>query len=262
MKKNILYFILGLALFSVLAGCASTQDSRRVVQSEVRDYRYGGVPGSSPVVVESNTPAITAPKMTQTTPDSLQTTITTTKNWPRVSRLDPTDANRNLIISELGPGANKTDTPNNTQTTSVTPTPDSPATPEIAPNGAQISTGDVQFVWPANGKVLRPFDNDKLKGIEIDGKVGESVLASADGQVIYTGSGLRGYGKLIVIKHNNNYLSVYGHNSKILVKENSNVKQGSKIAEIGDTDSDRPKLFFQIRRDKNSLDPLRILPRR
>jgi lipoprotein NlpD len=100
------------------------------------------------------------------------------------------------------------------------------------------------------------------KGIDIAGKTGQPVVAAAEGKVVYSGSGLKGYGKLIIIKHNNNYFSAYAHNKKIMVKEGSWVKRGHKIAELGNTDADRPMLHFEIRRNGKPVNPLSYLPRR
>jgi len=100
------------------------------------------------------------------------------------------------------------------------------------------------------------------QGVDILGKVGDPVFASASGRVVYSGIGLRGYGKLIIIKHNQTYLSAYAHNSNLLVKEGQNVVRGQKIAEIGNTDSSQAKLHFEIRRLGKPVDPLKFLPER
>jgi lipoprotein NlpD len=119
----------------------------------------------------------------------------------------------------------------------------------------------VNWSWPATGKVVTAYSEaTNLKGISIGGKAGQPVLASAAGKVVYAGSGLRGYGKLVIIKHNKTYLSVYAHNSEILVKEGQTVTKGQKIAEMGNTDSDQVKLHFEIRRQGKPVDPLKYLP--
>lgn len=117
----------------------------------------------------------------------------------------------------------------------------------------------VDWSWPASGKVLAGY-SDKSKGVDIAGKAGQPVLASAPGKVVYSGSGLRGYGKLIIIKHNTTFLSAYAHNSQLLVKEGQTVAKGQKIAEMGNTDTDQIKLHFEIRRFGKPVDPLRYLP--
>jgi lipoprotein NlpD len=118
----------------------------------------------------------------------------------------------------------------------------------------------IEFAWPVRGKILAGFAEPNNKGLDIAGKPGDPVLAAAPGRVMYTGTGIRGYGKLIVIKHDNNFNSVYAHNREILVKEGQNVTKGQRIAELGDTDADAPKLHFEIRKSGKPVDPMRYLP--
>lgn len=118
----------------------------------------------------------------------------------------------------------------------------------------------IEFAWPARGRVLAAFAEPNSKGLDISGKPGDPVLAAAPGRVMYTGTGIRGYGKLIVIKHDNNFNSVYAHNREILVKEGQTVARGQRIAELGDTDADAPKLHFEIRKSGKPVDPMRYLP--
>jgi len=132
-----------------------------------------------------------------------------------------------------------------------------PPKAEPAPEG----NDGIAWAWPASGKLVSAFnDGANLKGIAIAGKLGQPVLASAPGRVIFSGTGIRGFGKLIVIKHNNTYLSVYGHNNELLVKEGQTVTKGQKIAEMGSTDTDRVKLHFEIRRYGKPVDPAKLLP--
>ena len=113
------------------------------------------------------------------------------------------------------------------------------------------------------GKVIARFSGGKgSRGIDIAGNMGEPVRAAAPGLVVYSGRGLRGYGNLIIVKHNNDFISAYAHNKRLLVKENEIIKAGQKIAEIGNTDSDIPKLHFEIRFKGKPVDPLRYLPKR
>ena len=114
-------------------------------------------------------------------------------------------------------------------------------------------------MWPVKGRVLAAF-SEASKGMDISGKKGAPVVAAASGRVVYAGSGLRGYGKLVIIKHNEAWLSAYAHNDNILVKEQQAVARGQKIAEVGSTDADRPKLHFQIRKGAAAVDPLKYLP--
>ena len=121
---------------------------------------------------------------------------------------------------------------------------------------------DIAFVWPARGNVLAGFDEAKNKGVDIAGKAGDPVLAAADGRVVYAGSGLRGYGNLVIVKHNNTYLTAYAHNQSLMVKEDQDVKRGQQIAEMGNSDADQVKLHFEIRRQGKPVDPARLLPPR
>jgi lipoprotein NlpD len=125
----------------------------------------------------------------------------------------------------------------------------------------EIDGGNIDWAWPAAGKVISGFsETANLKGIDIAGKSGQPVLASGPGKIVYAGSGLRGYGKLIIIKHNNTFLSAYAHNREILVKEGQQVARGQKIAEMGDSDADQVKLHFEIRRFGKPVDPAKFLP--
>ena len=118
------------------------------------------------------------------------------------------------------------------------------------------------FAWPHPGQVLTNFDEAKNKGLDFGGKAGDPVLAAADGKVVYAGSGLRGYGNLVILKHNNTYLSAYAHNQTLLVKEDQAVQKGQRIAEMGSSDADRVKLHFEIRKQGKPVDPAKLLPAR
>jgi lipoprotein NlpD len=121
---------------------------------------------------------------------------------------------------------------------------------------------NVQWGWPAQGALLAGFNEVSNKGLDIAGKAGDGIVASADGRVVYAGAGLRGYGNLIILKHNDTYLTAYAHNRALLVKEEDTVKKGQKIAEMGNTDTDRVKLHFEIRRGNKPVDPAKYLPGR
>ena len=138
------------------------------------------------------------------------------------------------------------------------------AEPKPVPKPAAITPDDgdkLDWGWPAKGKVVTQFSEaTSLKGIDIAGVAGQPVIASAGGKVVYAGSGLRGYGKLIIVKHNSTFLSAYAHNKEISVKEGQQVTRGQKIAEMGDTDADQVKLHFEIRRLGKPVDPTKFLP--
>jgi lipoprotein NlpD len=134
------------------------------------------------------------------------------------------------------------------------------ATPQ--PAAARETDDDMTWAWPAAGSVISAFDDTKTKGLAIGGKAGDPVYAAADGRVVYAGSGLRGYGNLVIVKHNANYLTAYAHNQTLLVKEDQIVKRGQKIAEMGSTDADRVELHFEIRKQGKPIDPARLLPPR
>lgn len=145
------------------------------------------------------------------------------------------------------------------KTPPVEQTPKVPEDKKPAPS-AGADDEDLEWAWPAKGKVIATFNEaSNLKGVDIAGKMGQPVFATAPGKVVYSGSGLRGYGKLVIIKHNKTYLSAYAHNSQILVKEGQSVTKGQRIAEMGDSDADQVKLHFEIRRLGKPMDPLKHL---
>ena len=119
---------------------------------------------------------------------------------------------------------------------------------------------NLSWLWPTQGKVIANFSEAGNKGVDIAGSLGQSINAAASGKVIYAGSDLRGYGKLVIIKHNKIFLSVYAHNSKIIAKEGQSVTAGQKIAEMGNTDTNAVKLHFEIRHQGKSVDPTKYLP--
>ena len=120
----------------------------------------------------------------------------------------------------------------------------------------------LSWMWPSDGKIVATFDEGKNKGIDIAGRAGQQVMAAGSGKVMYAGSGIRGYGNLVIVKHSNSLLSAYAHNRSIVVKEGQNVSKGQVIAEMGDSDSDSVKLHFEIRQQGKPVDPSRFLPHR
>lgn len=134
---------------------------------------------------------------------------------------------------------------------------------DVKPAERPALAGDeIEWTWPVAGKPMTPFVEGSSKGIDIAGKAGDAVVAAANGVVSYAGTGLRGYGNLVVLRHNATYLSVYAHNSKILVKEKQAVTKGQKIAEMGNSDAESPRLHFEIRRQGKPADPQKFLPAR
>jgi len=139
------------------------------------------------------------------------------------------------------------------------------ATPRPAPgdNAASAAPASpISLVWPTSGSVIRGFDGGNSKGIDISAPAGTPVVAAAAGTVVYAGNGLRGYGNLLILKHNTEYLTAYAHNRALFVKEGDTVAQGQKIAEVGDTDTNRVMLHFELRYQGRSIDPSRALPPR
>lgn len=159
---------------------------------------------------------------------------------------------------------------NNTSLPAAQPSPVTPAAmantkietapqPETSKSDMLTSHSVAEWIWPTTGKLLSSFSKNS-KGVKISGQAGQPILASAAGEVVYSGHGLRGYGNLIIIKHNNTFLSAYAHNSRLLVKEGEAVTKGQKIAEMGNTDTDMTQLHFEIRKHGKPVDPLEYLP--
>jgi len=137
----------------------------------------------------------------------------------------------------------------------------SPAPVPAAPAPAVPPAADaIDFIWPAKGRVVAGFSEPRNKGVDIAGNLGDPVYAAAAGKVIYVGSGIPGLGKFIVVRHDNGFNTVYAHNRENLVKMDQSIARGQKIAEIGNSDADSPKLHFQIRKFGTPLDPMRYLP--
>ena len=131
--------------------------------------------------------------------------------------------------------------------------------------GATVTATDdekLSWMWPSDGRIIATFDEGKNKGIDIAGRAGQHVMAAGAGKVMYAGSGIRGYGNLVIVKHSNSLLSAYAHNRAIVVKEGDNVAKGQVIAEMGDSDADTVKLHFEIRQQGKPVDPSRFLPSR
>ncbi len=142
--------------------------------------------------------------------------------------------------------------------------PPAAAAPAIVTGATVTATDDekLSWMWPSDGRIVATFDEGKNKGIDIAGKAGQQVMAAGAGKVMYAGSGIRGYGNLVIVKHSNSLLSAYAHNRSIVVKEGQNVNKGQVIAEMGDSDADSVKLHFEIRQQGKPVDPSRFLPTR
>ncbi len=185
--------------------------------------------------------------------------------WNNLSNPDLIEVGQVLRVAPPGAGLEASGVvvrpviPSGEAATTAQPVKLAPANPA---NTAVIADEGLGFIWPSSGALIGGFDEAKNKGLDFAGKAGDAILASADGQVVYAGSGLRGYGNLIILKHNNTFLTAYAHNQKLLVKEDQKVRKGEKIAEMGSTDADRVKLHFEVRRQGKPVDPAKFLPAR
>jgi lipoprotein NlpD len=134
-----------------------------------------------------------------------------------------------------------------------------PADPKIEAVKPDAPPPGIRLSWPATGKVVEDFVDGKNKGIDIAGKLGDPIQAASDGRVVYAGNSLRGYGNLVIVKHDNTYLTAYAHNRNLLVKEGESVRKGQTIAEMGDTDANSVRLHFELRVNGKPVDPLPFL---
>ena len=132
---------------------------------------------------------------------------------------------------------------------------------EAKPGDTAAGGEEITWTWPASGKLVGTFSEGGNKGIDINGKAGDAVLAAGGGKVVYSGTGLRGYGKLVIVKHNKTYLSAYAHLDQITIREGQMVTKGQELGKMGNTDADQVKLHFEIRALGKPVDPLRYLPR-
>lgn len=273
-----------LASVLVLAGCSTT----RVAPPAPVESR-GGAPRPAEVVVMPGAENAGKPGFYTVKPgDTLfRIALDNGQNWRDIqawnSLTNPNAIEVGQVLRVQPPGAGTPAAPAATAPTGPTTSPvasagvaprpltEAPApvastspTPAPAPAPAPAASGndEINFIWPAQGAVVTPFDEANNKGVSIAGKIGDPVVAAADGRVVYAGAGLRGYGNLIILKHNNTYLTAYAHNQALLVREDQAVRQGQKIAEMGSSDTDRVKLHFEVRRLGKPVDPLGHLPKR
>ena len=275
-------------MVSLLAACGSTAVNRAPVEDRSARPGPASAPMSPAPVAEAATPKVLPGQENAGKPgyytvkagDTLiRIGLDQGQNWRDIARWNSLE--RPYTI-EIGQVLRVAPPPGAVVTSSVTGRPLPPASsmnavpnastnPPANPpasNAAQTSKpdaaepDDIAFAWPVSGQILAGFDEVKNKGVDVAGSAGEAVLAAADGRVVYAGSGLRGYGNLIILKHNNTFLTAYAHNQSLLVKEDQNVRKGQKIAEMGNSDADRVKLHFEIRRQGKPVDPLKYLPAR
>jgi lipoprotein NlpD len=172
-----------------------------------------------------------------------------------LAELQRADNGKDVAVATTAPAAATAPTP--PRPAIVAPAPTVPGVPAPAADEEKLS-----WIWPSEGKVIATFDEGKNKGVDIAGKAGQQVVAAGAGKVMYAGSGIRGYGNLVIVKHSNSLLSAYAHNRTIVVKEGQSVTKGQMIAEMGDSDTDSVKLHFEIRQQGKPVDPSRFLPNR
>lgn len=186
-----------------------------------------------------------------------RTSLANIVRWNHITNPDAIEVGQVLRVAP--PPGTTTASTSGTSTGSAPrsrPAPSAPVESNVKP------ASSIALIWPAAGNVVRTFDGSKSKGIDIANSAGTPVQAAATGTVVYAGNGLRGYGNLIILKHNADYLTAYAHNRALLVKEGQSVTQGQTIAEMGSSDSDRVALHFELRYGGRSIDPARYLPAR
>lgn len=276
-------FWMGIAVATlVLAGCGSTSLNRAPVED--RPARQGSAAASTPTVIAPvNQPAgfenAGKPGYYTVKPGDtlLRISLEHGQSMQDVTRWNQLENPNRIEVGQVlrvvppvgGEVVVKPVTKPQVVTTPAS-APQTATSEPVAPAAAPVSAAskpvlaedDIHWIWPANGTILAGFDDVKNKGVDIGGKAGEPVLAAADGRVVYVGAGLRGYGNLIILKHNNVYLTAYAHNQTLLVKEDQSVLKGQKIAEMGNSDADRVKLHFEVRRQGKPVDPTKYLPAR
>ncbi|WP_138858368.1 peptidoglycan DD-metalloendopeptidase family protein [Inhella inkyongensis] len=284
----------------LLAGCAAPKPHRAPV--EERAPTATAAPGNAPAVVEpkvsSVEPSRAGSYAVRPGDTLIRIALDHGVSWRDLARWNGLD-NPNLIevgqvLRVVAPGAGDglsskpvavaraegrplearpASGPANASPAAASPTPAAPSSTSAAPaipsasspapqGAANLPDGELVWSWPASGPLSAGFDEQRNKGLAIAGKPGDAVLAAADGRVMYAGSGLRGYGNMVIIKHNDTYLSAYAHNQALLVKEDQVVRKGQRIAEMGSSDADQVKLHFEIRRKGKPIDPAKLLPTR
>lgn len=262
------YVVLALGLLE-LTGCSS----RPIVRAPVEDRGDNKVVQPAPVDSKA-LPGLNAsnagkPGYYTVKPGDtiMQIGRISSQNWRDIARWNNLDSPNQIEVGQTlritPPEGTAVATPINPAVTPPKPLP--PIVAPVAPNTPTTPVApedDIAWIWPSNGALIAGFDEVKNKGMKIAGKLGDPVVAAADGRVVYAGSGLRGYGNLVILKHNETYLTAYAHNQTLLVKEDQTVRKGQRIADMGNSDADKVMLHFEVRRQGKPVDPAKYLPPR
>ncbi|AYD64648.1 LysM peptidoglycan-binding domain-containing protein [Achromobacter sp. LC458] len=262
-------FIVGALSLAILAGCASKGTRAPVVDMTAGQPASTAQPGGSYVVK----PGDTLYKIARAN----NVDIESVKRWNNLS--DPNQISVGQVLKMSGgsstgaqpapiasvkPQPRPLDQPETPAATTTTPPPDAtpaPAPVDVKPAPRAADASVINWAWPASGAIVQTF-NASSKGIDISGALGDPITAAADGLVKYSGNGVRGLGNLIIVEHQNGFITAYAHNRALLVKTGQNVKRGAKIAELGQSDTTSPRLHFEIRRQGTPVDPMQYLPTR
>ncbi|WP_223272214.1 peptidoglycan DD-metalloendopeptidase family protein [Pandoraea pnomenusa] len=255
----------------MLAACASRQ-----VGAPVVDRTVGGamtdsnVPGAAPVI--DNTPVPAGYYRVKPGDRLYRIALENGQNYRDIARWNNIQNPDQIEVGQVlrvKPPAGDTgtplpppmaSTPSSTGNTAATVPPAVVPPPATSSAPTAVSSGELQLSWPAKGMVVGRFDDSKNKGLNIAADAGAPVYAAGAGKVVYSGAGLRGYGNLVIIKHDATFLTAYAHNRKLLVKEGDSVTRGQQIAEMGSSDADRVMLHFEVRKDGKPVDPMKYLP--
>lgn len=258
-------FVAGVLSLAILAGCASKGTRAPVVDLAGGQPAAAAQPGGSYVVK----PGDTLYKIARAN----NVDVENVKRWNNLS--DPNQISVGQVLKMSGssgggaqpapiastkPQPRPLDQPGDTSATATASLPPPTPTPaENKPVTRAADAGVINWAWPAGGQIMQGFNNNS-KGIDIAGALSDPVNAAADGKVMYSGNGVRGLGNLIIVNHQNGFITAYAHNRTLLVKTGQDVKRGAKIAEIGQSDTTSPRLHFEIRRQGTPVDPMQYLP--
>ena len=249
-----------IALIGLFAGCASGPPAPIVSRTSPGSPTGTAPTATSGVAPRPATPAAPASPTPRTTPDPAGV-----QSAPVRSGSIDSKAIEARPLGSTPPSSPSPPAPPSSPSPAV-PAPVAPAAGAAAGAAAaapvEASKADIEWSWPSAGRVVQSFNDSNSKGMSFATSTGDSVLAAADGRVIFSGVGPRGYGNLVIVKHSNDLLSVYAHNRSLLVKEGTTVKRGQKIAEAGDSTGGTQRLHFEIRQQGKPVDPARFLPKR